>query len=360
MTRQTDNAAKAIRSLLGRGLDQRQQLGEYGTVKRVNPLEIELMHTDDVIDSDELVVTQAVRQYDRDVGLKAGDSVTLMQMENGEVVAIGVISDSPLHDGEVTKDYVQAALLDTIPSGVIWPSGRSSLPSGWLACDGAAVSRTAYARLFGAVGTQFGVGDGSTTFNVPDFRGRAPVGTGTGDAADATAHTMGQKAGTETHVLTIAQLATHNHGSGGGSGTAASITGITIASATDTYSGTSSAPSVASTGAGTAHSHAASVGQLFTAGTTPANPTDRLMAGNSGGTTAGVAIATGIIASEAAHTHSMQSHTHTYSGTTAGHAHGYTEPNGGVGHAHVLTAQGSGDAHPNMQPYLGVAFMIKV
>jgi microcystin-dependent protein len=58
-------------------------------------------------------------------------------------------------------------------------SARSTPSAGWLACDGAAVSRTTYAALFAAIGTAYGAGDGSTTFNVPDYRGRAPVGVGT-------------------------------------------------------------------------------------------------------------------------------------------------------------------------------------
>lgn len=53
---------------------------------------------------------------------------------------------------------------------------RASVPPGWLLCDGTAVPRLAYADLFTAIGTAFGEGDGSTTFNLPDFRGRTPVG----------------------------------------------------------------------------------------------------------------------------------------------------------------------------------------
>lgn len=65
-----------------------------------------------------------------------------------------------------------AALL--MPTGVVLPFAGSSAPSGWLACDGTAISRTTYATLFAAISTSYGVGDGSTTFNLPDFRGRFP------------------------------------------------------------------------------------------------------------------------------------------------------------------------------------------
>jgi len=64
-------------------------------------------------------------------------------------------------------------------TGVIKAYGGSSAPSGYLLCDGAAVSRTTFADLFGIIGTTYGAGDGSTTFNVPDMRGRVSVGLGT-------------------------------------------------------------------------------------------------------------------------------------------------------------------------------------
>lgn len=59
-----------------------------------------------------------------------------------------------------------------IPPGVVAPYAGSSSPNGWLLCDGSAVSRTTYADLFAILGVSHGVGDGSTTFNVPDYRGR--------------------------------------------------------------------------------------------------------------------------------------------------------------------------------------------
>ena len=62
------------------------------------------------------------------------------------------------------------------PIGSILGYAGASLPTGWVFCDGAAINRTDYAALFAAISTSFGVGDGSTTFNVPDLRGRVPVG----------------------------------------------------------------------------------------------------------------------------------------------------------------------------------------
>jgi microcystin-dependent protein len=71
------------------------------------------------------------------------------------------------------------------PSGSIAAFAGSTAPNGWLLCDGTAISRTTYADLFTAIGTQYGGGDGSTTFNLPDLRGRVPVGKGSNSAVSA-------------------------------------------------------------------------------------------------------------------------------------------------------------------------------
>jgi len=104
---------------------------------------------------------------------------------------------------------VLSASIGIIPSGGILPYGGSSAPSGYLLCDGSAVSRTTYATLFGVIGTAFGSGDGSTTFNVPDLRGRSPLGSGTGTGL--TARTIGQTGGEENHALTSAENGSHTH-----------------------------------------------------------------------------------------------------------------------------------------------------
>ena len=74
-----------------------------------------------------------------------------------------------------TKSYVDLGS----PAGIVVPFAGTSAPSGWLACDGAAVSRTTYATLFSAIGTTWGAGDGSTTFTLPDLRGAFLRGSGT-------------------------------------------------------------------------------------------------------------------------------------------------------------------------------------
>ena len=88
-------------------------------------------------------------------------------------------------------------------------SARDADFDGWLLCDGREVFRSAYPSLFAVIGTSFGVGNGSTTFNLPDGRGRVPGFVGTGNGL--TARAIGQKAGAETHTLIASEMPTHNH-----------------------------------------------------------------------------------------------------------------------------------------------------
>lgn len=95
--------------------------------------------------------------------------------------------------------------------GMVFDFAGTAAPSGYLVCDGSAVSRATYAALFTAIGTTWGAGDGSTTFNLPDLRRRTTIGAG-GTAVAGPANTVGAVGGEETHVLTVGELAAHNHG----------------------------------------------------------------------------------------------------------------------------------------------------
>lgn len=103
---------------------------------------------------------------------------------------------------------------DSVPIGAIQAYAGTTTPTGWLICDGSAVSRTTYSELFEAIGTTYGSGDESTTFNLPDLRGRTAIGAGTGTATDATVHSLGDVGGEETHTLTVNEMPTHTHNSG--------------------------------------------------------------------------------------------------------------------------------------------------
>jgi len=85
-----------------------------------------------------------------------------------------------------------------VPSGVITPYVANTPPSNWLMCDGSQVSRTTYAALFGVISTVYGAGDGTTTFNVPDLKGRIPIGKGSQANVNALAGNDGLGEGSRT------------------------------------------------------------------------------------------------------------------------------------------------------------------
>lgn len=98
-------------------------------------------------------------------------------------------------------------LMGTAPPGVIFAYGAVTPPNGYLACGGQAVSRTAYPNLFAIISTTYGSGDGTSTFNLPNFQGRFPIGQ---DAGGVT-YPMGAFGGEATHLLTVAEMPVHAH-----------------------------------------------------------------------------------------------------------------------------------------------------
>ena len=121
-----------------------------------------------------------------------------------------------------------------VPIGVMMPFAGSEAPDGWLLCYGQEVSREEYAILFGVIGNTYGDGDGSTTFALPDLRGRTTIGLDKmgGNSADrvvnAVADTLGGGSGEEMHQLTVDEMPSHNHSISGATNTSGSPMNITM------------------------------------------------------------------------------------------------------------------------------------
>ena len=112
-------------------------------------------------------------------------------------------------DGRVPSDQLRS----TLPIGTVVDYAGANAPADWLACDGRAISRAQNAALFAAIGTAWGVGDGATTFNIPDLQRRATIGAGGNrpDGSDGPAPQLGETGGAETHTLVVDEMPAHTH-----------------------------------------------------------------------------------------------------------------------------------------------------
>lgn len=220
------------------------------------------------------------------------------------------------------------------PAGTLVPFAAATAPTGWLLCYGQAVSRATYAALFAVVGTTYGTGDGSTTFNLPDMRGRVPGGKddmGGTAAGRLTVTLTGTKASTAngniTGLSSTAGLAVGMRAFGTGIGANAVITAITSATAVtlsvnNTSTGSTSIRFAVVDGAtlgavGGAQIHALSVEQ-------------------------------------------MPAHTHGYAGLGDSGGSSYTPGGEQSANAALTTAAaGGGQSHPNVPPTIVLSYIIK-
>jgi microcystin-dependent protein len=111
--------------------------------------------------------------------------------------------------GTPTNPYVVAAAAGgggAVPAGSVVMYGGTAIPAGWVMANGAALNRVAFAALFAAIGTTFGAGDGTTTFNTPNLQQRFPVGAVAGGA-----YALGTAAGAASYTLTMANVPQHSH-----------------------------------------------------------------------------------------------------------------------------------------------------
>ena len=170
-------------------------------------------------------------------GTAANTMATVMEIKKDGNVDIG---------GRTVNDFM--------PVASILSYAGSAAPTGWLLCFGQAVSRATYAALFAIVGTTYGVGDGSTTFNLPDLRGRAVAGKDnmggtsanrlTGLSGGVDGDVLGASGGLETHTLVISQIPAHDHRLYGGTSGDSSGSGALYATGTDSVGGHISATGV--------------------------------------------------------------------------------------------------------------------
>lgn len=237
-------------------------------------------------------------------------------------LAAASVSTGALVDGAVTIGKLAAALAQAVAQpGFLQESLIAAAPPGWLVCDGSAVSRTQYAALFAAIGIVWGSGDGSTTFSLPDLRGRCMVGAGQG--AGLTARALGSLGGAESYRLTTTDLPAHTHNYSGTSG---------VDSPDHAHSGTTA-------GDYPDHAHSTAINNLSTG--------SHALAFGSQWTSPGVGYATW----ESGGASARHQHDFGTGGANARHAHAYSgaTDGGGVG----------GGAHPIVQPFAAVTILIK-
>lgn len=255
------------------------------------------------------------KMLDKAVIDNKGDLVVGIGNDSIDNLAVGadktvLVADSTSEPVGMKWDFVG------VPTGVVNPFAGSAAPSGWLLCEGQAVSRTTYSALFAVLGTTYGVGDGSTTFTLPNMKGRVPVGL---DSAQTEFDARGETGGAKTHTLTTAEMPVHthtqnshshgtgSHGHSASTGTAYAVGGITVAG-----------------GAGTSKTADHVTGFSASATSSIANGGTDIPAGNH------------------AHSVSVSSSGTIISDATA-----------------VNQNAGSGGAHNNLQPYIVLNYIIK-
>ena len=148
--------------------------------------------------------------------------------------AVGELSVDTATEALILHDGSTAGGFEIVPSGSIIAFGGASAPdAGWLLCDGSDINRTTYARLFAAIGTAYGTGNGSSTFGLPDLRDRVLLGKGTNNS------TLGTETGSAAASSVITN-ATNSTGTGTTGGTTNSLslsTGTFATSAKDSATG---------------------------------------------------------------------------------------------------------------------------
>lgn len=187
---------------------------------------------------------------------------SLISEGKANVQSIWTLIKSNFQDHQSRLNTLES-LSVVIPTGCVIAYGSNTVPPGFLACDGSEISRAEYSALFLAIGETYGAGDSANTFNLPDFRGRAPLGAGQGTTL--TNRVLGTSLGSETHALQTSEIPSHTHsvtdpghfhnwpamGSGLGNGQTQSL----ASSADEQTAYSSTGLSLVNAGSGTAHNN---------------------------------------------------------------------------------------------------------
>lgn len=261
----------------------------------------------------------------------ADANVTLAKLAANSVDASKIV-DGSVGTSELADASVSAAKLDAgltsqnLPAGMIVPFAGATLPaSGWLFCLGQAVSRSTYSGLFSVISTTYGVGDGSTTFNLPDLQGRIAVG----KSADVEFDTLGETGGVKSVTLSADQSGTTAHGHG--ATTAVNGTGIT-------FSDPGHGHGVSDPG----HSHTINATQNSDRSpTSGSNFFNKWLDSGASRSTNGAG--TGISINSASTGASISDPNHAHTTTIA-----------------PATAAAASTAHTNLQPYITLNYLIKI
>ena len=256
-------------------------------------------------------------------------------------------------------DSLVLGIANSVPSGGVLPFARSSAPAGWLVAGGQAVSRATYVELFNAIGTTFGAGNGTTTFNLPNIQGAVVRGwNGSGSGVDSGRGFGSMQQGQNqqhTHGVTVSSVANHSHTFTTAANGGHTHTNTLAASGSHTH-GASSATAgwhahSASTDAQGSHAHSGSTDAqgVHTHGTpqgSPGGPFNGPYASGDDMTYSVVAYPQSQAAGNHAHnisTNTVGNHAHNVSIAGDGsHTHGITV-NAVGNHTHDLTINGVGD-----------------
>lgn len=229
-----------------------------------------------------------------------------------------------------------------VPLGTVLDyTGTVAPNSNFALANGQAISRTTYAAYFALVGTTFGPGDGSTTFNIPDLSNRVVAGLQMGGSARITVaggnfdgNALGAAGGAQNHTLTTAQIPSHSHT---GTTDGSTVSGTTASSGSHDHGGSTGNASNDHT-----HPYATAANKTGALGTGPGAPLINIWNG------VDTSVASGGQSSSHSHTISSDgAHTHTFN--AGSHAHTFT-----------TGATGSGGSHPIMPPTMVLSKIVRI